>query len=420
VSHQKVTGKRRGQPLFGIWCLLGGFILTLRLTPACGQSWDERSPLDNDPNAPLVTIEDEVPYYRAGSFRVLPSATLVTGYDSNVFATDRDRSQDSISIAQALVQASNDSEVWGLTGTAFARARRFINTADADTNEYGFSTTLDANPTPQDEWFGQFLAQRRFESRTDAETPTDIPVSYYNEYRASIAEQHTFNRFTTRVTLGARDLDYVDSTQDYRQRWTYTSDLRGTYQLRSGFSLLADGIYTRDDFARPDPRIDSASTTGALFGTHIEFREIVDLELSAGPLKRNYAGDRGSLSGLSITGSLAWEPTRLTTIRGEVTRDDEATTVAGVLGKFRTDVGIQVDHMYSPAVTLYARVRVIFDDYVSIGRTDTTQISEAGMDILMSRNYVFRLSYEYGSRHSYVAVDAFQRHIATISLTRRL
>jgi len=405
-----------------------GIVLSLRIPAAGAQTQDERSPLDYDPNAPLFTFQDEVPTRRAGHFRFSPSATLATGYDSNVLATDRDASQDSINVAQGLVSFTNLSDRrpdgthpdnWGLTGLGFVRARRFIETPAANTNEYGLGLNLQATLSTRDQLFGQVAAQRRFESRTEIETPNNIPVSDYNEFRANVAEEHDFGRLTTRATVGAVRLDYADPTQEYRDIWSYRGELRGAYQLHSDSSLLAIGYYDRDDFTVPTVRVDSATTTGALFGAHYAIPEVVDFELSGGPFRRRYAGDRGELAGISIRGTVTWQATRLMTVRAQVTRDDEATVVAGVLGKVRTNVALQVDHSYSPRVSLYARLRAIFDDYDSIHRTDETYTAEAGINVLITRYYILSASYDYGSRSSVFEPYRFKRHVAGLSLTRR-
>jgi hypothetical protein len=413
----------------GLPRLLAGIVLTLRLPHAWAQTQDERSPLDYDPNAPLFTFQDEVPALRAGNFRVSPSATLATGYDSNVLATDHNQSGDSISVAQGLLSFTNQSDVrlpdgtpadkWGMTGLGFVRARRFIDTAEADTNEYGAGLNFDGKMSSQDELIGQVAAQRLFESRADIETPNLLPVSYYNEYRANLAEQHTFSRLTTRATVGAVRLDYADPTQEYRNRWSYTGELRGAYELPSDFSLLAIGYYNRDDFTVPSELVDSATTVGGLVGTHYEIPEILNLELAGGPFKRRYAGGRGELTGISLRGTLTWQATRLMTVRAQAIREDQATRVAGVLGKVRTTVGLQADHTYSPRVSLFARARVIIDNYDNTNLSATLYTAEAGINVLVTRYYVLSFSYDYSSRSTNLPDSSFQRHVAGLSLTRR-
>jgi hypothetical protein len=196
-------------------------------------------------------------------------------------------------------------------------------------------------------------------------------------------------------------------------------ELRGAYQLHSDLSLLAIGYYDHDEFTVPSLTIDSATTVGALAGAHFEIPQVLEFELSGGPFRRRYEGDRGELTGISVRGTATWQATRLMTVRAQITRDDEATRVAGVLGKVRTNVALQADHSYSPRVSLYARARAVFDDYDTINRTDITYIAEAGINVLVTRYYVLSASYDYGSRSSYLAANRFARHLAGLSLTRR-
>jgi hypothetical protein len=235
----------------------------------------------------------------------------------------------------------------------------------------------------------------------------------------SLAYQHTFNRFTTRMTLNAHRLDYNDSTQEFRNRWSSLGELRGAYELRNGLSLVATGYYGRDDYHTTSTLVDSAHTVGGLLGAHLTLPELLDFELSAGRFKRSYDDNRGELSGLTIRGSMAWQPTRLTTVNAEVLREDDPTQVLGLLAKIRTDVSLQIDHSYSPRLSLYARGRVILDDYHAITHTDITYIAEAGMNFLMTRHFVVSLTYDHGSRSSYVRDRSFQREIASLTLTGR-
>jgi hypothetical protein len=399
--------------------LFAGLVLSLRLPHAWAQTPDERSPLDHQPNASLLAGEDGPAGFRAGSFRVYPSASISAGYDSNVFATQRSQEADEMSLGQAVVRVDNESDKLAVDGTAFIRARRFPDTSAADTNEYGLATDFDAALGSQDELTGLLLAQRKFEARTEVETPNNIAVSYYDELRSTLTYRHTFNRITAGMTAGARRLQYADRTQEYRNRWSYSGELRGSYELHNGISLLAIGYLGRDDFKSSSIIVDSAKTTGALVGGRLDLTDVVDFELSGGPFKRSYAAGRGELTGVSIRGALVWQPTRLTSVRADIVREDQPTRVLGVLGKVRTDVSLQINHSYSYGLLFHARGRVVFDDYDVIAHTDKTYIAEAGIDFLLSRDYAITVLYDYGSRSSHSYFESFQRHVATMALTRR-
>src|SRR5882757_5169785 len=153
---------------------------------ALSQTPDERSPLDEHLNVALLAGEEEPAGIRAGPLRVYPSATISAGYDSNVLATQGSRIADEISVGQGVVHVNNESDKLAMGGTAFVRARRFLDTPEADTNEYGLATDFDAALGSQDELTGLLLAQRKFEARTEVETPNNIDVSYFNEFRSTL------------------------------------------------------------------------------------------------------------------------------------------------------------------------------------------------------------------------------------------
>jgi hypothetical protein len=410
---------QHGRLRLGASGVLASLLLTLKLPQAWSQTPDERSPLDYEPRDLVLTDEEGPAGIRAGSFRVYPSGSVSAGYSSNVFATRANSDGDEMSVGQALIHAVNESDNLGIESIAFARARRFLNTPQADTNEYGIAGNFDAALGSQDELLVLLSAQRRFEPHTEVETPANIPVSYYREFRSGLTYQHSFNRVTVRMTANARRLEYADQIQEYRNRWSYLGQLQGTYELRSGISLVGIGYYGRDDFAKPSTIVASAESEGALAGAHLTVAELFDFELAGGPFRRVYAAGRGELTGVSIRGSMVWRPTRITNVRAEVLREDEPTRVLGVLGKVRTDVQLRAGHSYSRNAAFHVSARVVFDAYDIIRRTDKTYIAEAGLDVRVTRDYGITLLYDYASRSSYTYIDSFQRHVVSLTLTRR-
>jgi hypothetical protein len=399
--------------------LLANLALSLWLPQAWSQTPDERSPLEYEPQHSQFVREEGPAGIRAGSFRIYPSGSLSAGYNSNVFATRIDPAGDAISVGQAVVRADNESDLLGIGSIAFVRARRFPRTPDADTNEYGLAGHFDAALGSRDELLGLLSAQRRFEVRTDIETPGNIPVSYYNEFRGDLTYQHIFNRVTTLMIANARRLQYADPTQQYRNRWSYSGRLQGMYELRSGISLVGIAHYGRDDFQNPSIVVASAETEDALAGVHLSLADLFDFELSGGPFRRVYAGGRGKLTGLSVRGTMLWQPTRITNVRAEVIREDQPTRVLGVLGKVRTDLQLRLGHSYSHHADFHVSARVVLDNYDVVRRTDKTYIAEAGLEFLLARDYELAILYDYASRSSYQYFEGFQRHVASLTLTRR-
>jgi hypothetical protein len=279
---------------------------------------------------------------------------------------------------------------------------------------------LDAPVGAQDDLTASVRAQRRFEPHTDIETPRSLPVSVYDDTRADLAYTHVFNRLTLRGAASGEWLDYHDPSQHFRDLATSRDELRGEYTLGNDLSAVVTAYYGRDDFSHASPYVASATTKGTLVGAHLSVPEVVDFELTAGYFERRYADNLGQSSGVSVRGSLIWQPTRLMTVRGAVTREDQPTRIPGAFGKARTDATLEVDQAYSTNLSLYARGELVSDDFNFIQRVDHTYLGEVGLTFLIARPYILKVAYGFGSRSSDVPAVGYVRHVASISLIGRL
>lgn len=389
-------------------------------TPALAQTVSDRSPLDTVPGQSALDFQDEVSGVRAGAFNMHASAGTSLAYDSNVLAQPSPRTEKALSIAEAQMHATNDMNEATLDFQAFARARRFIDAHELDTTEFGGGIGLDAPVGAHDDLTASALAQRRFEPHTDIETPKSLPVSVYDDSRADLAYTHVFNRLTVRGAASGEWLDYHDPSQHFRDLATHRDELRGEYTLGSDLSAVVTAYYGRDIFSHPSPYVASATTKGTLIGAHLSVPEVVDFELTAGYFERRYADNLGRSSGVSLRGSLLWQPTRLMTVRGAVTREDQPTRIPGAFGKARTDATLELDHAYSTNLSLYARGELVVDDFNFIQRVDHTYLGEVGLTFLIARPYILKVAYGFGSRSTDAPGAGYVRHVASISFIGRL
>jgi hypothetical protein len=113
-------------------------------------------------------------------------------------------------------------------------------------------------------------------------------------------------------------------------------------------------------------------------------------------------------------------PTELTTIRANVSRQDQPTRIPGAYGKVRTDSMLEIGHAYSQTLNLYARARVVLDDFATLRRTDTTYLGEIGAFYQVSRGFVLGVEYDISERSSAVESSSFLQHLVGISFAARL
>ncbi len=222
-----------------------------------------------------------------------------------------------------------------------------------------------------------------------------------------------------RSIAGARRLTFADASQSFRDRSSYRGELQGDYGLRNGLSLRASGYYTEDDYVHSSPLVASARTVGALAGGVLSIPDVVDLELSAGYFERRFAGGLGTISGISARGRMTWQPTRLTTVRMQLSRDDAPTRVVGAFGKVRTAASLDVRHAYSRRFELHVNAEAIVDQFDVIQRKDKALTAGAGAQWAVTRDLIGALEYGYAARNSGASSEDFSRHLISISIIGR-
>ena len=389
------------------------------LTHVQAQAIGEGSPLDAGLATPAADVAEQAGY-RIGAFRVLPRAGVSIAYDSNVFASPSpERKDESLSIVAAQLHVANEPGNVDVAGDAFLTARRFTEEHDQDTTQYGAAISLEAGQNTANEVAGRILAQRRFESRTDVETPNIPAVSLYDEWQSELSYARTFNRFALRPDVSVRRVDYQQASQRFRDLLTWKGELRGAYDLRNGLSLIGIGYYSEDDYRFASPLVASAHTEGALVGAGLSLPDIADVELTGGYFRRNFVGQPGAISGISMRGKVTLQPTRLTTVSVDIGRDDAPTRVPGAFGKIRTSGSLAVRHAWSRAVQIDLGGRYIEDDFDVIRRTDRTFLAQAGVTLELTRQYVVAAEYDYAARGSPVLAESFVRHVVSVSLLGR-
>jgi hypothetical protein len=353
-------------------------------------------------------------------FDVRAAAGLSYGLDSNVYAQADTSDVDSMSVGEALLRATNHSSTRDILGLAYVRARRYEKASDQDATEFGAIASYDGWLGPQDRITTGFSAERSIESRTEIETPTSLPVSLYDDLRASLAYAHVFNRLSLESELDGRRLQYDEGGQEFRDRTQYRGELRGAYNFRSNLAWVLTGYYSRDEFDDSNITTPSAHTVGALLGARFNVRDLIEFEFAAGYFQREYDEIFEPLNGLALRGTLTWHPTRLTTISAQALRTDAPTIIEGAVGKVRNEAVFSISHEYSRTLLLHAGGRFIADNYHGIDRQDTAWMAEMGLDWSLGRHSVLRFVYDYGMRDHETPDRSFERHVANLSYIWRL
>jgi len=134
-------------------------------------------------------------------------------------------------------------------------------------------------------------------------------------------------------------------------------------------------------------RRDSWGTAGRV-GTTFEFSGKLTGELSVGYLVRTYQDHTlPDLSGLIVDGSLVWTATALTSLRLTARSTADETTLPGVSGVLRRDVGAEVEHSFRRWLIGNARIGFGYDVYDGWVRRDQRYVAAAGITYKVTRSF---------------------------------
>jgi hypothetical protein len=378
------------------------------------------SPLERTRADELLEAPDGSAGLRAGGFELRAAAGMSFAYDTNVFAVDTPRSAAPLAVGEILLRADNDAPRRRLGLDAFVRTRQYDGHDELDATEFGAASAFDWQPEARNSLRLSAGAQRRVEARTDIETPTDIPVSLYDDLALQATGEHDFNRLALSLELDSRRETYLQDSQAYRDLEQLDLQMRAAWQLRGNLAWTLTGYYDRDDFDEPSPYTESARTRGALLGVDFTKPEIFELQFAAGYFARHFAAGSQPVDGLALRGSLAWYPTRLTRLRAELQRTDEPTQIPGAFSKVRSDLSVELGHEYARNLGLFAGARLVVDDFASLGRTDRLYQGELGVSYAAGRHALLRAGWRYAARAESTPERDFVRHLFNLSFVGRL
>jgi hypothetical protein len=377
-----------------------------------------------DPEAALTRLDVETPEYfadlglRVGPVTLSGAGGLALGYDSNVYAAP-DAQESALTRAQLALRADRQSATREFAALVFGEARRYDEAPDQDAAEFGAATRFTATAS-RDEIELWLSGQRRFERRTELETPTALARSRYDDVRAGARHTHTFNRLSLATRLDAQRFTYAADSQSFRDRDGARGELRANYAFGADWTVFLAGGWNRDEF-EPGSTLVSADTASGTLGLRVELTDLLELELGAGGFERRFDGDVAPpLSGVLFRGALGWQPTRLSRIRAELSRADEPTLVPGAFAKIRNELAFTVDHDFSRSIALFASARAVLDEFDTGASDATLWAAELGASWAVRRRSMFRFSYGYGSRSADTLDRDFVRHVASVSFLGRL
>lgn len=334
---------------------------------------------------------------RLGTFVLRPAIEVTGGYDSNPGRDKGGRGSSVMTVAPELQVRSDWSR----------------HALDADLRgtytSYGSMGSLN-RPYFDGRAKGRIDVTRQtqidIEARTTVSTDNpgspDLPADLarlplYATVGGGLGLTHRFNRFEITTKGNFDRTAYQDSVltdgsvvsnrdRNYDQ---YTAQFRLAYELNPAMKPFAE---VQQDFRVRDLAVDafgvqrdSRGTTLRL-GTTFEVSRKLTGEFSIGYLMRTYKDPTlPDLTGLIADGSLIWSMTGLTNVRLTAKSTADETTLPGVSGVLRRDIGVQVDHAFRRWLIGTARLGYGMDTYDGATRKDERYVAAAAITYKLSR-----------------------------------
>jgi hypothetical protein len=246
------------------------------------------------------------------------------------------------------------------------------------------------------------LVEGRYLHTTDQpgnpNNPTDLaspPV--YDKFGGSGGLTQRFNRLELKLKGDVDRLVYQDAELnngttlklDDRNYNQYTVALRGSYEWLPGVKPFVEvGADRRVHDLETDysgVQRDSVGRT-VKAGTTFELTRKLTGEASIGYTTRSYKDPTlADLNGIIGDASLVYAMTPLTTAKLTAASTVDESTLTGVSGVLRRDVGVQLDHSFRRWLIATAKAGYGLDDYQGGGRLDRRYTASVGVTYKMTR-----------------------------------
>jgi len=365
---------------------------------------------------------------RRGSFFIYPAFAISGLYDSNIFAAPVDRKQDFITILSPEIAIRSNWRRHQLN--LGARADIGIYKSHFKENYQDGVGLINGRYDISGNTYvfaGAEFAHRHEDRGSPDDAGGKLPTKFWVAQLTGGA-QHTFGRFTARMTHQVRFLDYKDVPaavvglidNDDRDRREWQGVLRLTYRVNPRLAVFGQ---LTGDHIRYNDRVDSTGLQRDNVGGEVEGGITIELtgrlvaEIFAGWSRRTYRDPTISpVSGPSGGASLTWTPTGLTTVSGTVVRTIEESTQAGASSFFSTNIRLAIDHELRRNILLNGFGSFQWDDYQGISRTDQWFRAGMGATFLVNRNVNMFGGYEFTRAISNFQGQGFTRHLVILRI----
>ncbi len=367
---------------------------------------------------------------RAGGFLIYPRVSVLTVYDSNVFARSHDVQDDiALEVSPRILVRSQ----WSRHALSFSAGADAAFFADESGNNYvdadaGLRGRLDV--TRRSAFTGSLKIARRHEGREDPDDVGAKDVTIFYDGDLSLGYRHQFGRFFVQPRLRFRRRDFQDEggvNHDDRDRNAYIGQLRAGMSVSPRVNAFVQGRYNiiRYDETPNDQGLDRDSDGWFVGGgVELDFTGLLFGEISVGYARRDYddpnLDDPAGFSGML---EVTWNPTRLTSVifTGEAGIAETTVNFDGedATARMFNTIGVEVIHELRRNILLRGRASFEREDFKGTDRSDNTFRAGLGLGYIVNRWLVVDAGYDFAARDSDEADRDYLRHVVRVGVTLR-
>lgn len=316
------------------------------------------------------------------SFKPYAEIKLFYGHEDNLFAEHDNERNDNVLGLAATAGLRSAWEQHQLNFTGGFESGRYSSFSSENYNDYWLATDGRYDIGDKTKLLGGLSFSQEHEERSDPDHVYGDEPAIYSSSQAHLGLSQQWDRSSMRLagTYEALDFDDVDRegttplNNDDRDREEYDLGIRLNYRMDAGLIPFVQGVInTRDYDTATDDAGYARDSDGyrLVVGAQKRFSDQLSVEGYLGHLHQNYDDTRFSnVDKMDFGGSLSWQPTAQTEVRGYVKRSLEETTRSASSGYLLTLAGVSIDHQLTDKSSLNTYLQVGTEDYQEISSSN--------------------------------------------------
>lgn len=372
---------------------------------------------------------DPVPY-RIDGTEIMPSISVDTQYNSNIFA-ERDASDDLIVRVKPKLTATKQFGNLNIATAAEVERQQYLGKDSQSTTDYvlGLRGRYDIDRNGQ--IYAGTRSGQRTEDRTDPASPLNVqkPVQY-RFASAYLGAARSFGRLRIAGRAGVETRNYEDGRdgfdalvdQDFRNRTLFTGDLGAEFAISPDTSVFVNGSVNRRDYGSQPLLLPSRDSKGyeITAGTSFQLSKLIRSEIGVGYFRQNFEDSAfEDVGGFAARAKLEYFVTPLVTLTARVNRGVEESSTLGSGAYVVTSFSLTADYELLRNLIVTASGGYERNDFQEIDRRYNTASAKFGAKWQVSPRYALTAQYDFRDQETSGTFPGreFTRHRFLVGIT---